>query len=93
MLLVSKIQAQIANQLLTDLSIRLRNVYLDITFDETVSRFVLKNGFNEAYGARPLKRFIERNIETDIAYKLMNGTLIPHQHYVLKVQEDQLIYE
>jgi ATP-dependent Clp protease ATP-binding subunit ClpB len=54
---------------------------------------VIKHGYNDEYGARPLKRFIQRHIETLIATKIIEGSLEPHQNYLLKVKDDQLTLE
>ena len=57
---------------------------------KTFKKYVIKHGFNDEYGARPLKRFIQRNIETLIASKMIEGTIIPQNHYQIVVKDDQL---
>lgn len=85
-----KVQVKIAEKLLKDLAHRLTDNNIHITFDEHVEKFVIKHGFNDEYGARPLKRFIQRQVETFIATKIIEGSLLPHHHYLVDVKDDQL---
>ncbi|MCL1857485.1 MAG: ATP-dependent chaperone ClpB [Kiritimatiellaeota bacterium] len=65
--------AEIVRLMLASLSRRLheRNVTLDVT-DAALAKIV-EDGFDPVYGARPLKRFIQRNLETPIARRLLEG--------------------
>ncbi len=84
------VQVQIAQKMISDLKTRLETNHIYITFDESVEKHVMKYGFNDEYGARPLKRFIQRHVETTIATHMIEGTLIPHHHYRMVVRDDQL---
>ncbi len=84
------IQIQIAKKMLNDLSIRLEEKNLFIKFNDDVQKFVIKHGFNDEYGARPLKRFIQRHIETMIAMKMIEGAIVPHHLYEMCIADDQL---
>ncbi len=88
-----KVQVEIANKMLHDLEKRLEEKNLHITFGEDVQKFIIKHGFNDEYGARPLKRFIQRHVETLVAMKMIEGLIIPHQMYKMVVNEDQLTIE
>ncbi len=84
------VQVKIAEKLLRDLSFRLKEKNIELTFDDTVEKYVIKHGFNDEYGARPLKRFIQRMIETFIATKMIEGELLPHHSYAVTVVSDEL---
>ena len=86
-----KIQFEIAKKMLSDLSIRLDEKHIKITFDEPVHQFVIKHGFNDEYGARPLKRYIQRHIETLIALGIIEGKILPNESYSMKIEDDQLV--
>ncbi len=86
------IQMEIAQKMLNDLSQRLEEKNLLIRFTADVQKYVIKHGFNDEYGARPLKRFIQRYIETMIAKKMIEGMIEPHHPYEVSVQDDQLIF-
>ncbi len=85
------VQIEIARKMLTDLEHRLTEKNLWIACGDDVQKYVIKNGFNDEYGARPLKRFIQREIETFIAMHIIEGKIEPHQHYQLSVETDHLI--
>lgn len=85
-----KVQVEIAKKMLHDLSTRLSSQNIHVTFGDDIQKYVIKHGFNDEYGARPLKRFIQRHIETLVATKIIDGTLIPHQSYAMIVDNDIL---
>ncbi len=85
------VQIEIVKKMLNDLQIRLEEKNLMIEFGSDVNRFVIKNGFNDEYGARPLKRYIQRYIETMIAMKIIDGTMEPHKLYQMTVKDDNLM--
>lgn len=85
-----KVQIEIANKMLNDLKERLEEKNLFIEFGEDIQKYVIQHGFNDEYGARPLKRFIQRHIETLVATKIIEGSIEPHLHYKMYVVDDHL---
>ncbi len=88
-----KVQVEIANKMLHDLEKRLSEKNLHITFGEDVQKYIIKHGFNDEYGARPLKRYIQRHVETLVAMKMIEGLIVPNQMYKMVVKDDQLMIE
>ena len=78
-------QIKIVDKLLGELSANLKSQYVELTFSEALKRHVLDSSFSLEYGARPLKRFIQKEIETAIARKLIDGSIEPHQAYLLDI--------
>ena len=66
----------------------------EITLDLTpeAEDFLAETGYDPAYGARPLKRCIQRYLETPLAYELMKGNIKPGDHLSVKVEGDQLAF-
>ncbi len=85
-----KVQIEIVLKMLNDLTNRLKNKNIFINFDESIQKLVIQHGYNDEYGARPLKRYIQRHIETYIATKMIDGSIEPHKHYDLNVIDDQM---
>lgn len=85
-----KVQIEIANKMLNDLNERLKEKNLFIELGEDIQKYVIQHGFNDEYGARPLKRYIQRHIETLIATKIIEGSIEPHKYYQMYVENDQL---
>jgi ATP-dependent Clp protease ATP-binding subunit ClpB len=88
-----KVQIEIALKMLNDLKKRLLEKNIIINFDDSIQKYVIKHGYNDEYGARPLKRFIQRHIETLVATKIIEGSIEPHHTYILTVKDDQLTLE
>ncbi len=66
---------QIAEKMLSSLSGRLKNLDINIEFDESCVSAVAKAGFDATYGARPLRRAIQSSIEDLISEKILDGSI------------------
>lgn len=62
-----------------------------INFSEATMEKILKEGYNHEYGARPIKRYIEKNIETLIAKAIVSEEIEKKRNYVLDVANDQFV--
>jgi ATP-dependent Clp protease ATP-binding subunit ClpB len=65
-----------------------QRITLDVT--ERAQRFIAEQGFDPAYGARPLRRFIAREVETRVARSLLRGDLPEDTTIVVDVYGDEL---
>jgi ATP-dependent Clp protease ATP-binding subunit ClpC len=72
---------------LDKLKSRLDNMKYQITFDDSISKMISKVGFDEMYGARPLKRAIQDKVEDFISEEVLKGNIKEDIKYVL-VSED-----
>jgi ATP-dependent Clp protease ATP-binding subunit ClpB len=70
------VQEMIVSRMLKDVEDRLSQQNILVSFDETVEHWVIEQAFNQEYGARPLKRFIQKEIETYLAKQYIRGTLV-----------------
>jgi ATP-dependent Clp protease ATP-binding subunit ClpB len=62
-------------KMMIELQNRLKHQHIDIIIKEEAQEYIAVNGFDPIYGARPLKRFIQRNIETKLAREIIAGRL------------------
>ncbi|MCM3767537.1 ATP-dependent chaperone ClpB [Neobacillus niacini] len=62
-------------KLLKELQGRLKDQQIEISITDEAKEFIAINGFDPVYGARPLKRYIQRNIETKLARVIIAGKL------------------
>ncbi|MDG0889505.1 ATP-dependent Clp protease ATP-binding subunit [Paracholeplasma manati] len=85
-----QVQIQIVDKMLKDLQRRLMDRDIKVLFDEEIKKYILKNGYSLEYGARPIKRFIQKELETFIATRIIEGFIQPHQSYMVSVEQDQL---
>lgn len=66
----------IANKLLNDLSIRLKNEDYLVRFDAKIASIISSRAFSNEFGARPLKRWIQNNIENKLAELIIANKLM-----------------
>lgn len=62
---------QITQILLTEFSQKMKEKDIEVTFDKKVIEKIIKEGFDEEFGARPLRRYLQDNIEDLIAQKIL----------------------
>ena len=56
---------------------RIKDMGFDIEIDEAAKDYILKKGWDPQYGARPLKRAIQRYIEDDLAEEIIKSDILP----------------
>lgn len=66
---------EIAGKMLDGLSKRLGKLNIEATFDDSVKEKMAEAGFDDIYGARPLRRAIQNNIEDALSEKLLSGEI------------------
>ncbi|HZJ89608.1 MAG TPA: AAA family ATPase [Bacilli bacterium] len=84
-------QEKIAEKMLNELVDHVAQSNFTLIYDEKVVAFVLENAYAPEYGARPLKRFIQKSIETYIAEEIVQGNINPQVTYRLSVSNNKLI--
>ena len=73
-LLLSEI-ARIVDLLIADLNNRLSAKQMELSLTADAKAFIARNGFDPVFGARPLKRFLQRELETRIGRALISGDI------------------
>lgn len=84
---------QIVDLMLKDLFKRLAERELSVEVTDEVKDHLAKNGYSEAYGARPLRRLIQRRIEDMLAEEILSGKYAPGDTIVLKLVDDKITFE
>ena len=72
---------------------RLKGLNYNISCDENVLELISKVGFDETYGARPIKRAIQDKIEDFISEEVLNGKVLEHQEYILTTEEENIVFK
>ena len=65
----------------------------DVSFDENIAKYISKNGFDELYGARPLKRAIQDKLEDFISDEVLKGTIVEGGSYSVTIKDDNVVLE
>ena len=78
-----EVQYKVVDKMLNDLKSRLLNEYYVVDFKDSVKDYVLENAYSPEFGARPLKRYIQHNIETELAKRIISGELKTGKKYIV----------
>lgn len=86
---------QIVDLMLKDLFKRLAERQLSVEVMDEVKDFLAKDGYSEAYGARPLRRLIQKKIEDILAEEILTNKYEEGDTIVLKMNEekDKIIFD
>ena len=68
---------QIVDIQIERMALRLAAQKYEISLDDTARHFLVEAGYDSAYGARPLKRAIQRHIEDPLAMEILDGRFLP----------------
>ena len=59
---------------------------------EAAKRFIASESYDAQYGARPVKRFLQRSVETELAGELIRGTISDDDHVVIDTDGEKLTF-
>ena len=71
--LTKEVQGKIVDKMLNDLNRRLQESYYSFEFTDSLKEYILDSAYSPQFGARPIKRFIQNNVETLIARAIVEG--------------------
>ena len=57
---------------------RLEDKHINLELTKSAKDYLIDNGYDEIYGARPLKRFVQKKLETLIAKKILSQEILPN---------------
>ena len=80
----------IVELLIKDLNHRLQESEVKIELTETAKQFVVDGGYEPMYGARPLKRFLQKNVETLAAKLILSGEIGAEDTILIDVEDGAL---
>ncbi len=81
----------IVDKIVKELQGRLADRHITVELTDAAKEFVVEAGFDPMYGARPLKRYVQRQVETKLARELIAGTIIDNSHVVVDVENNELV--
>lgn len=82
----------IAKIMLNNLNKRLKDRNINLRFTESALKYLVEKGYSAEYGARPLKRLIQTEIEDNLTDALLSGE-IKNNNIVVSVQNDKLKFQ
>ncbi len=84
------VQVKIVDKMLNDLKLRLAEEYYQVKFTDALKKYVLDSAYTPKYGARPIKRFIQHEIETILAKMIVDGELKPNKPYICDYKDKEI---
>ncbi len=86
-----EVQLKVTEKLLNLLSERLKENYYSFKFSDTLKHYILDSAYSIEFGARPLKRFIQNNVETVIAKAIVMGEVNTSSLYLVDYENDKVV--
>ena len=84
---------EIVDLMLNDLFKRLKSQNLSIEVTDEVKDYLGDAGYSEAYGARPLRRLIQKRIEDGLAEEILSGKYTTGDTIVLNLKDEKIVFE
>ena len=69
---------------------RLEDKHLKLKLTDEAKKYLIENGYDQVYGARPLKRFVQKKLETLIARSILSEQIKPNSEIVVDCKENKL---
>ncbi len=82
---------QILDKIISDINKRLDDKKITVKLTDNAKKYIIDNSYDENYGARPIKRFVSRNIETLIAKEIINGNIKYNSEIIIDENNNNLI--
>ena len=82
--------SKILDLLLNDLEKRLEDKHIKLQLTPSAKDYLIDNGYDGIYGARPLKRFVQKKLETLIAKKIISQEILPNSTVIVKCEYNEL---
>ena len=82
--------SKILELLIQDLEKRLEDKHINLELTKSAKDYLIDNGYDEIYGARPLKRFVQKKLETLIAKKILSQEILPNTTVAINCINNEL---
>ena len=82
---------KILDLLIADLNKRLTDQEINVELTDSAKTYLITNGYDAIYGARPLKRFVQKKVETLIAREIIKQTILPKQKVTIDCKNNELV--
>lgn len=83
----------IVRELLKSVQEKLKERYITLEFSDEVVEFLAVNSYDPQFGARPLRRYIQKELETSIAKMILRSEIKERDVVIAKMKDDKIIFE
>ena len=88
--LSKEVLQEVLDKIINEIDERLIDLNIKIKLTPRVKNYFIENGYNEFYGARPLKRLINRKLETNLAKLLIDNQIVPNKDVLIDVENNNI---
>ncbi len=74
------------------LRVRLSDRHIELELSDAAKEHIAREGYDPVYGARPLKRFLQRQVETALSRKLLAGEITDHSRVMVELKKGELTF-
>ena len=82
---------EILDKIISDIEKRLSDINVKIKLTDNAKKYLIDNGYDEFYGARPLKRLVNKELETKIAKLMINNEIMENMVINVDMGNDELV--
>ena len=82
---------EILDKIINELQDRLSDKHIKLELTDSAKDFIIESSYDEAYGARPIKRYVSRNLETMIANEIIKDNISFNQKLVIDIENNMFI--
>lgn len=82
---------EILDKIIDEINQRLNDKYIEVTLTDSAKEYVVKESYDQNYGARPIKRYVTGHIETLIAQYMIKEEIMPNTKLLIDVVDDEFI--
>ena len=79
--------------MLAEITKRIENLGISIEFSDEVTSLLAKEGFDDVYGARPLRRAIQRKVEDSFSVELLEGNVKKGDSVKAVLDDGKIVYK
>ena len=91
--LTKEVLYEVLDKIINEIDQRLIDLNLKINLTQNAKNYFIENGYNEYFGARPLKRLLNRKLETKLAKLIIENKIVPGKDIKIDIKDDNLIIE
>lgn len=84
---------KILKLIMKDINNRLKDKYITIDITDKALNYIINNAYDVNYGARPIKRYIQKEIETELSMKILKNEIKENDNIILDVIDNNIVYK
>ncbi|MBP3635052.1 MAG: AAA family ATPase [Bacilli bacterium] len=86
-----KVVYEILDKIISNIEKRLEDKHITLKLTDNAKEFIINNSYDEKYGARPIKRFVSRNLETLLANAIIMDKVKFGEEVIIDIKDNSLV--